>query len=53
MLVIFIVMIRDNYASTKNFYKPCTRTNIGKQSVSAIIVVDLWKDLPASLKKKT
>ena len=38
------------YASTKNFYKPCTRTNIGKQSVSAI-VVDLWKDLPASLKK--
>ena len=37
------------YASNKNFYKPCTRTNIGKQSVSSI-VVDLWQDLPTSLK---
>ena len=37
------------YASNKNFYKPRTRTNIGKQSVSSI-VVDLWQDLPTSLK---
>ena len=37
------------YASNKSFYKPCTRTNIGKQSVSSI-VVDLWQDLPTSLK---
>ena len=37
------------YASNNNFYKPCTRTNIGKQSVSSI-VVDLWQDLPTSLK---
>ena len=39
------------YDNKKNFYKPCTRTNIGKQSVSAV-VVDLWQDLPPSLKKK-
>ena len=26
------------YARNKNFYKPCTRTNIGKQSVSSIVV---------------
>ena len=37
------------YATNKNFYKPCTRTNIGKQSVSSI-VVDLWQDLSTSLK---
>ena len=37
------------YASNKNFYEPCTRTNIGKQSVSSI-VVELWQDLPTSLK---
>ena len=37
------------YATNKNFYKPCTRTNIGKQSVSTI-VVDLWQDLSTSLK---
>ena len=37
------------YASNKNFYKPCTRTNNGKQSVSSI-VVDFWQDLPTSLK---
>jgi len=37
------------YACNKNFYKPCTRTNIGKQYVSSI-VVDLWQDLPTSLK---
>ena len=37
------------YASNKNFYKPRTRTNIGKQSVSSI-VVDLWQDPPTSLK---
>ena len=33
------------YASNKNVYKPRTRTDIGKQSV-----VDLWQDLPTSLK---
>ena len=37
------------YATNKNFYKPCTRTNLGKQSVSSI-VVDLWQDLSTSLK---
>ena len=37
------------YATNKNFYKPCTRTNIGNQSVSSI-VVDLWQDLSNSLK---
>ena len=37
------------YASNRNFYKLCTRTNNGKQSVSSI-VVDLWQDLPTSLK---
>ena len=37
------------YATNKKFYKPCTRTNIGKQSVSSI-VVDLWQDLSTSLK---
>jgi hypothetical protein len=31
------------YATRKNFYKPWTRTNIGKQSVSSI-AVDLWQD---------
>ena len=39
------------YASNKNFYKPCTRTNTGKQSVSST-VVDLWQDLPTSLKSR-
>jgi len=38
------------YATNKNLnYKPCTRTNNGKQSVSSI-VVDLWQDLSTSLK---
>ena len=37
------------YATNKNFDKPCIRTNIGKKSVSSI-VVDLWQDLPTSLK---
>ena len=40
------------YATKGNFYKPCTRTNIGKQSVSSI-VVDFWQDLPPSLKNIT
>ncbi len=30
------------YATRKNFYKPRTRTNIGKQSVSSI-AVDFWR----------
>ena len=38
------------YTSNKNFYKLCSRTNIGKQSGSSIIVVDLWQDLPTSYK---
>ena len=37
------------YATRKNFYKPRTRTNIGKQSVSSI-AVDLWQELPCHLK---
>ena len=37
------------YASKKNFYKPRTRTNIGKQSIQSI-TVDLGKDLPLHLK---
>ena len=42
---------KTRYAGNKNFYKPRTRTNIGKQSVSSIVVlVDLWQDLPTSLK---
>lgn len=40
------------YATKKNFYKPRTRTNIGKQSVSSILV-DLWKELPCHLKNIT
>ena len=34
---------------SKIFYKPCTRTNIGKRYVSST-VVDFWQDLPISLK---
>ena len=45
--------IESNYHSVKQcgrrFYDISTRTNIGKQSVSSI-VVDLWQDLPTSLK---
>jgi len=37
------------YSIKKNFYKPRTRTNIGKQSIQSI-AVDLWKDLPYHLK---
>ena len=37
------------YAPKKNFYKPRTRTNIGKQSIQSI-AVDLGKDLPLHLK---
>ena len=37
------------YATRKNFYKPRTRTNIGKQCVSSI-AVDLWQELPCHLK---
>ena len=33
------------YATRNNFYKPRTRTNIGKQSVSSI-AVDLWQESP-------
>ena len=33
------------YVSKKNFYKPKTRTNIGKQSVYSI-AVDFWQELP-------
>ena len=29
------------YASNENFYKPCTRTNIGKQSVSSIVIFQI------------
>ena len=47
MLMIF--SHNTTYAGNKNFYKPRTRTNIGKQSVSSI-VVDLWQGLPTSLK---
>ena len=48
MLMIFTVITQDMLL-IKTFYKPCTRTNIGKQSVSSI-VVDLWQDLSTSLK---
>ena len=37
------------YAPKKNFYKPRTRTNIGKQSIQSV-AVDLGKDLPLHLK---
>jgi hypothetical protein len=37
------------YASKKNFYKPKTRTNIGKQSVYSI-AVDFWQELPCDFK---
>ena len=37
------------YSIKKNFYKPRTRTNIGKQSIQSI-AVDLWKGLPHHLK---
>ncbi len=38
------------YATRKNLYKPQTRTNIGKQSVSSI-AVDFWQELPCHLKE--
>ena len=38
------------YATRKNFYKPRTRTNIGKQSVSSI-AVDFWQELPCHRKE--
>jgi hypothetical protein len=37
------------YASKNNFYKPKTRTNIGKQSVYSI-AVDFWQELPCDFK---
>ena len=37
------------YASKLNFYKPCIRTNTGKQMLS-YKVIDLWHDIPLYLK---
>ena len=37
------------YASKQNLYKPCVKSNTGKQMIS-FIVIDLWKKLPDQLK---
>ena len=44
-----VVNYNKRYASNKSFYKTCTRTSFGKQSVSSILV-DLCQDFPTSLK---
>ena len=36
------------YAAKNNFYKPKVWTNVGKQSIS-YMVIDIWNDLPPSL----
>ena len=37
------------YASKDNFYKEKFRTNIGKQTISAM-APDLWKEIPQTIK---
>jgi len=37
------------YTAKQNFYKYRVNTNVGKQSVT-FMVIDIWKDLPSSLK---
>ena len=37
------------YASKSNFYKPRSRTNIGKQTTAAM-VTELWQQLPTHIK---
>ena len=37
------------YASKSNFYKPRFRTNIGKQTTSAM-VTEMWQQLPTHVK---
>ena len=37
------------YATQKNLYKPCVRTNTGKQMIS-FKAIDLWKSVPKNLK---
>ena len=40
------------YTAKQNFYKYKVKTNTGKQSVS-YMAIDIWKDLPSSLKDLT
>ena len=52
MLAMYIRTVRDMLL-TKNFYKPKTRTNIGKQSETLSvysIAVDFWQELPCDFK---
>ena len=37
------------YSAKQNFYKYKIKTNAGKQSLS-YMAIDIWKDLPSSLK---